>query len=131
MAAASDYLELKLLDHVLRNTSYSSPAAVYCSLHTGSPGDDDGGGNEVGSGVGYTRQAITNSAAASGQIANSAILTFGPCSTTDWGVISHIGIYDNSTGGQLLFHGAVTTTKNIQVGDSFQIAVGNLIVTLA
>jgi len=131
MAAASDYLELKLLDHVLRNTAYSSPSTVHCSLHTGDPGDDNGGGNEVPTGRGYTRQTITNAAAASGQIANSAILTFGPCTTTNWGVISHVGIYDASSSGNLLFHGAVTTTKNIEVGDSFQIAIGNLIVTLA
>ena len=30
----SNYLENKILDHVFRNTSYTSPTTVYVSLHS-------------------------------------------------------------------------------------------------
>jgi len=46
MAGKSDYLENKVLDHVLRNTSYTPPATVYLGLFTANP-TDAGGGTEV------------------------------------------------------------------------------------
>ena len=49
--AKSNYLELKVLDHFLGTSSTSAPSAVYLSLHTSSPGEDDG--NEI-SGNGYS-----------------------------------------------------------------------------
>jgi hypothetical protein len=131
MSAASDYLEDALLDHVLGNTAYTQPAN-FLSLHTGSPLDDDTGGNECqtpGSG-GYTRQALSFAAASGGSCSTDGTVTFS-AATTNWGTISHIGIYDAGTGGNLLFHGAVTTSKLIETGDTFQVSTGNLTITLA
>lgn len=44
--AKSDYLENKILDHVLNNTSYTSPTTVYFALFTSNPAED-GSGSEV------------------------------------------------------------------------------------
>lgn len=129
MSAASDYLENKLLDHSLATTSYTAPSGVYVSLHTGSPGDANDGANEI-SGGSYARQAATFGSASSGSASTSATITF-PAATASWGTISHIGIYDASTSGNLLFHGAVTTSKAIESGDTFQISSGNLTISLA
>lgn len=129
MSAASDYLENKLLDHSLATTSYTAPSGVYVSLHTGSPGDANDGANEI-SGGSYARQAATFGSASAGSASTSATITF-PAATASWGTISHIGIYDASTSGNLLFHGAVTTSKAIESGDTFQISSGNLTISLA
>ena len=128
MAAASDYLELKLLDHALATTAYTKPTNVYVGLHTGSPADDDSGANEI-TGNGYTRKVASFAAAASGSASTDATITFD-AATGNWGTITHISIYDAATSGELLFHGAVTTSKTIETGDTFQISSGNLTISL-
>lgn len=130
MSAASDYLENKVLDHALATTAYTAPAAVYVGLHTGSPGDDNSGANEVStSGTAYIRKAASFGAASGGSASTDATITFD-AATSNWGTISHIGIYDAESGGNLLFHGAVTTSKTIETGDTFQISSGNLTISL-
>jgi len=131
MSAASDYLEDALLDHVLGGTEYTQPTNIYLSLHTGSPGDANDGANEVTtSGSAYSRQSLSFAAASGGSASTDTTVTFS-AATSNWGTISHIGVYDASTGGELLFHGAVTTSKTIETGDSFQVSSGNLTITLA
>ena len=128
MAAASDFLELKLLDHALATTAYTAPGNVYVGLHTGSPGDDDAGSNEI-TGNGYTRKVAAFAAAASGSASTNATITFDAATGT-WGTITHISLYDATTSGNLMFHGAVTTSKTIETGDTFQISNGNLTISL-
>lgn len=123
----SDYLENKLLDHVLRNTTYTPPATVYAALYTAAP-SDSGGGTEV-SGGSYARKAITFGAAASGSISNSAIVDFGTASA-DWGTVTHAGILDASSGGNLLFWNALTASKSVISGDSFTFQIGQLVAAL-
>jgi len=48
-----------------------------------------------------------------------------------WGTITHFGIFDALTTGNLLVHGALTTSKTIDTGDVFKIASGSLTVTFA
>jgi hypothetical protein len=128
MAAASDYLELKLLDHSLGTASMTAPSNVYVGLHTGSPLDNNSGSNEI-SGNGYTRKVAAFAAAASGSASTSGTITFD-AATGNWGTITHISIYDATTTGNLMFHGAVTTSKTIETGDTFQISTGNLTISL-
>lgn len=128
MSAASNFLENKLLDHSLGTTAYTAPSAVYVGLFTSDP-TDAGTGTEV-SGGSYARQEATFGAASGGSASTSATVTF-PAATANWGTITHIGIYDASSSGNLLYHGAVTTSKTIETGDTFQISSGNLTITLA
>ena len=128
MSAMSDYLENKFLDHFLGTTSTSAPAAVYLSLHTTSP-TADGSGAEL-SGSGYTRQAISFGSASSSVASNDAAVEFS-AATGDWGTITHIGVWDASTSGNLLFHGALTASKTIATGDIFKVAVGGVDITAA
>ena len=130
MSAASNYLELKLLDHALGTASYTMPADVYVGLHTGSPLDTNLGANEIStSGTAYVRKIATFAAAASGAASTNATITFD-AATANWGTITHISIYDASSAGNLLFHGAVTTSKTIETGDTFQISSGNLTISM-
>jgi hypothetical protein len=128
MAEMSNYLENALINVTLRNTSYTSPAAVYISLHTADP-TDAGTGTEV-SGGSYARQSATFGAPSNGVSTATADITFPQASGT-WGTIGWIGIWDASTTGNMLYHTALDVSKAIDTGDIFKIAAGSLTVTLA
>lgn len=127
MSKISDYAENKLLDHILGTASYTSPTNIYLSLYTSDPGDDDSGTEIAGSG--YSRQLITFNAAASGSASLATEVTFTASGGT-WGTVSHMGIHDASTGGNLLWHGPLTNSKTIEDGDSLTWAVGSLTCTI-
>ena len=128
MAEFSNFLENALINATLRATTYTSPATVYVSLYTTDPTDADTG-TEV-SGGSYARTAVTFGAPSNGVTTNSADVTF-PTATASWGTVTHIGIHDALTTGNLLFHTPLDTSKTIDSGDIFKITTGNLSVTLA
>jgi hypothetical protein len=137
MTAASNYLENKVLDHVLKNTAYTQPSNLYIGLYTNTSANAatnlEAGTltDEVStSGTAYARQTVAFSAASGGTSATSATVTFATA-TASWGTITHVAILDASTSGNVLFWGAVTTAKAIDSGDTFQITSGNLSISLA
>jgi hypothetical protein len=127
MAEFSDYLENKVLDHVLRNVSYSSPTTVYVGLYTTDP-TDAGSGTEV-TGGSYARQVLSVTTASAGIVTSSADINF-PQATASWGSVGYLGILDALSSGNLLMHTALTTAKTIDTGDILKISSGNLTVTL-
>ena len=124
----SNYLENALINATLRNTSYTSPAAVYIGLYTSDPTDANTG-TEV-SGGSYTRTAVTMGAPSNGVSTNTAAVEF-PQASGSWGTVGWIGILDASTSGNLLYHSPLDVSKTISSGDIFKIAIGSLSVTLA
>jgi hypothetical protein len=128
MSAMSDYLENEILDHILGTGAYTMPSTVYVGLSTGSFNDDNSG-TEL-SGSGYARQAIAFNAASSGTADNSGAVDF-PAATGSWGTVSHFGLFDASTGGNLLIHGALTASKAVDTGDILRIAAGDMDITAA
>tara|TARA_R100001594_G_scaffold77656_2_gene112240 strand:+ start:1402 stop:1887 length:486 start_codon:yes stop_codon:yes gene_type:complete len=161
MSAASNYLELEILDHILRygngsltagtGAGYQPPATVYVALFSNSGGgaatalesgtnSTSGTGNwgyyEINNGS-YARQSVTFAAASSGSCASNATVTF-PVATANYNTagsqgatVTHLAIMDASTSGNLLFYGALTTSKTVSSGDQFTISSGNLTVSLA
>ncbi len=125
--SASNYLENKILDHVLGSSALAQPSALYVALSTGSF-NDDASGTEL-SGNGYSRKVITFGTASSGSIASNSAVEFDTA-TGDQGTISHFGIFDASSGGNLLYHGAFSSSKVISTGDVLKIASGSLTVSL-
>jgi hypothetical protein len=128
MAEMSNFLENALINATLRNTAYTSPSTVYLALYTSDPTDADTG-TEV-SGTSYARQSITFGAPSNGASTNSAAIEF-PQAGGSWGTVTHVGIRDASTAGNLLYHTALDASKTIATGDVFRIASGSLSVTLA
>jgi len=130
MAEMSDYLEVKLLNLTLNGTAFTAVNNPYVSLHTADP-TDAGTGTEV-SGGSYARTAASFATASgtSGLVATDADVTFPTCTST-WGVVGWIGLWDASTGGNMLYHTALDATKTIDTGDIFKITTGNLTVELA
>jgi hypothetical protein len=123
MAEFTDYMENKIIDHMLRNQSFSPPATVYLALYTAAPGES-GGGTEV-SGGSYARQAVTLSAASGGASSNSADITF-PTATADWGTITHCALMDASTGGNMLMYTALDASKTVNNGDTLKFNASSL-----
>lgn len=128
MAEISNYLENALINGTIRGTSYTAPSTVYVGLYTSDPTDADTG-TEV-SGGSYARQSATFAAPSNGSSASNADITF-PQATANWGTVGWIGILDASTSGNLLYHTQLEASKNIETGDIFKIASGNLTVTLS
>ena len=128
MTAMSDFLENEILDHVLGTGSYTMPSAPHIALSTGSFGDDNSG-TEL-SGSAYTRKPIAFAAASSASAATNATVTF-PTATGSWGAVAFWGIFDASTSGNLLIHGAFAASKTIGNGDVLRINSGDLTVTAA
>lgn len=139
MSAASNYLENKVLDHVLRVASYTQPSGLWLALFTNTSGNA-ASNLEAGtltdeistSGSAYSRQSISFNSASSGSSASSATVTFSTA-TSNWGTITHVAVMDGGTAGagNVLFYGAVTTSKTIENGDTFQVSSGNLTISLA
>lgn len=124
-----NYLETALINATLRNLSYTSPGTVYVALYTSNPAEDNSG-TEV-SGNNYSRQSAAFSAPTDGVSTNSADITF-PTSSGSWGEVTHFGIMDNSSGGNLLYYGELGTSVNISAANMIVlIPSGSLSVTIA
>jgi hypothetical protein len=128
MAAMSNYLENALINATLRNTTYTSPATVYVGLFTSDP-TDAGTGTEC-TGASYARKSMAFGAPSNGASTNSSDVEFDQA-TGAWGTITHFGILDALTSGNLLYHGALTSSKVIEDGDVFKFASAAVSVTLA
>lgn len=123
----TNYLEVKVLDHVLGTASYTSPADVYISLHTADP-TDAGTGTEVAGGS-YARKIMTFSGAAtvsgvtSASNASDIVWTNLPSTT-----VTHVAIWDALTTGNCLYHAPLSAPKVIGAGDGYTISTGQLVV---
>jgi hypothetical protein len=119
--AASDYLEDKLRRHIFGTATFTKPTALWVALFTTSP--DDAGGVEVAA-PSYARiQRNPGDAnwtfpdAAGGEANNTAEIIF-PVPDESWGQVVAVGIYDASTGGNLLTYGNLANVKTVNEGDS-------------
>jgi len=131
MANASNYLENAILNFFLRNQSTPQPAQVFLALYINDPTDADTG-TEVSGGAYVRKQATFGAPSVTGTravVSNNAKVEFD-IATSDWGLVSHWGIRDAATGGNLLVRGSFSRVENIQTGNRFTIEVGNLQVTV-
>ena len=124
MSDMCNYLEDKLIDHILRNVAYTSPSTVYLALLTADPTETGSTTNEV-AGASYARQEIVFDAPTDGVTQNTYDVEF-PQATEDWGTVSHILVMDAQTGGNPLYHKELNTAKQITTDDIFKIPAGNL-----
>lgn len=132
----SDYLENKVLDHVLGGSDYTRPATVYLAAFTVTP-SDAGGGTEA-TGGGYARKAITNNstnfpAAASGSKANGATFALDAFSGSVSAGAAFVawGLFDALTSGNLLYWGSLAAgdQKVYTTNDQFTVPAGSMTIT--
>lgn len=124
----SDYLENKVLDHVLGGGDFARPATVYVGYFIAAP-TDAGGGTEPAGGS-YARAAVTNNstnfpAAVGGVKSNGTVINFAQA-TSAQGTAVAVGVWDALSGGNLLFWAMLTTPKTIQSGDTPNFSIGAL-----
>lgn len=79
--------------------------------------------------VSYARQKVMFVEPTEGQTSNNTDILF-PIATEGWGSITHIGIFDSETGGNLLFKSPAEFVKNIDVSSQYKIPKNYLIVRL-
>ena len=124
----SNYLETEILDHVFGGAAYTAPATLYLALHTANP-DEDGSGAEVStSGTAYARQTVAFTT--SGNTTSNTSAVEYSTATANFGTVTHVGVWDASTAGNLLAYAALTSSKTIETGDVFRVPAGDLDITL-
>ncbi len=135
MAALSNYLENELLDMILRSEAWSEPSSVWIGLWTADDGLESGTLTSEVSGGSYAREEVGGGSglnftvASAGSSDNAQKITF-TTATASWGIITHVAIMDASTSGNVLFHGALSSSVTISNGDTFEFDVGDLTCTL-
>ena len=122
--------ETHTLQYLLTSDALTRPTAWYVALFTSDPTDTGSAGTEVSIGTGYARTpavfTVTGDTAS-----NSGAVEFPAASGGNWGTVSHIGVMDAATGGNMIVHAALTTSKAINDGDVFRIPTGDLDITAA
>lgn len=129
----SDFIELEILDQIFGGEAYTAPANLFVALFTAAP-SDAGGGTEV-TGNGYARVSVANNltnwpAASAGAKSNGVAIQFPTASGGNWGTVTHFGIYDASTAGNLIGWAALTASQVINDGTTATFAIGDLDITL-
>jgi len=122
----TNFVETEILDHVFAGAAYTAPSTKYLALFTGAPGET-GGGTEV-SGGGYARQSVAFTTSGN-TTSNNAAVEY-PTATANYGTVTHVGVYDASSSGNLMAYAALSSNKTIETGDVFRVPSGDLDITL-
>ena len=122
----TNFLETEILDHVFAGAAYTAPTTKYLALYTAAPGET-GGGTEL-SGSGYARQTVAFTTVGN-TTSNNASVEF-PTASGSWGSVTHVGVFDALTSGNLMAYATLTSAKTIDSGDVFRIPSGDLDITL-
>lgn len=131
MSGFSTYLSQMIINAVLRGQAFTVPSTLYLALFTSDPTDNNVTTNEV-SGPWYARKATGawsapvgtgNSSSNSNQIQFDAV-------TGAQVTVSHWGIYDALTSGNLLFSDSIGTPKTFGIGDVPVIAASAQTITV-
>ncbi len=136
MSQMSDYLEVELRKHIFRTGSMTKPAALYISLHTANPTDAASGAEVTGGSYARVQRDPLDANwsapdSTGGVTANVAAVTF-PAPTANWGVVTHFGVWDAASAGNMVCYGALGTSKTINNGDAApSFGAGSLVITFA
>ena len=138
MANFSNYAEDAIINSWLRVQAAYKPAAIYIGLWTTTLTDASTGssGTEV-SGGGYAREQVVQAdanwdatAGGDGHTANTLDIEF-TTATASWGTVTDVMVVDASSAGNSLFWGALTSSKTVDIDDTFKFAAGDLDITIA
>lgn len=120
MAGFSTHLANAIINYTLRGQTMPTIAGTYFALFTADPTDAFTAGTEVSAGW-YGRKATGAWAApTTGVTYNAARVEFDPVASAPV-TITHVGIVDALTGGNLLYSEALSTPKTLAINDVFVI----------
>ena len=123
----SNFLETEILDHVFAGAAYTAPTTKYLALFTAVADGEAGSVTEV-TGGGYARQTVAFTTSGN-TTSNNAAVEF-PTATANYGTVTHVGVYDASSSGNLMAYAALSSNKTIETGDVFRVPSGDLDITL-
>jgi len=124
----TNFLETEILDHVFAGSAYTAPTTKYLALYTAAPGET-GGGTEVSTtGTAYARQSVAFSTTGN-TTSNTAAVEY-PTATASFGTVTHVGVFDAATAGNLMAYATLSSSKTIDTGDVFRVPTGDLDITL-
>tara|TARA_R100000935_G_C2836121_1_gene168199 strand:+ start:1560 stop:1946 length:387 start_codon:yes stop_codon:yes gene_type:complete len=128
MSELSNYLENKFLNITLNNATALTVTTPYLALFTNDP-TDAGSGTEC-NWSGYARQTMSFATATDGSAATDAPITFPAVSGSDV-TVTHMGIFDASSSGNLLYHTILDASKTLSADDVMSFATGSATVTMS
>ena len=123
----TNFLETEILDHVFAGAAYTAPGTKYLALFTALADGEAGSVTEV-SGGGYARQSVAFTTSGN-TTSNNAAVEY-PTATANYGTVTHVGVYDASSSGNLMAYAALSSNKTIETGDVFRVPSGDLDITL-
>ena len=124
----TNYLETEILDHVFGGSAYTAPSTLYLGLFTAAPGETGGGTEVTTSGTAYARQSVAFTTTGN-TTSNSSSIEYATA-TASFGTVSHVGVFDAATGGNLMAYATLSSAKSIDTGDVFRVPLGDLDITL-
>ena len=124
----SNTFETHTLQYLFTTTSVTRPTAWYIALFTSNPAEDASGTEVSTSGTAYARQSATFTVSGN-EATNSAAIEF-PTATASYGTVTHIGVFDAASAGNLIAYAALTTSKAIDTGDVLRLPANDLDVTM-
>ncbi len=137
--SASNYTEDNVINTTLRGQAFPVPSNVYVALFTADPTDANVTANEVQTSAwpAYARQDAAQGGAidsgwtapSDGVSSNAKTIEFPANDGAASVVVTHFGLYDALTGGNLLYHAPLDNTKTIEVGDVLAWAIGAIVAT--
>ena len=128
MSELSNYLEDQFLAISLKGATAYTVATPYLALFSTDP-TDSGSGNEC-SWTGYARQSMTFGTISNGSVSSTGEITF-PAVAGSNVTVTHIGVYDALTSGNLLYHTSLDSSKVLAATDTMSVAAGGVSVTLS
>ena len=124
IAVKSTYLKQEVVKAVLGEATFPSISNVYLALYAGNVTVDDDTSKEV-SGGSYGRQQLSFANASGGSKTSDTAETFSSMPAV---TVTHWGIRDASSGGNLLYFGAFDLPIELNATDDLPIASGDIVI---
>ena len=131
MANASNFLRSQIGAEFLNLGSATLPTELHIALFTDSVAAD-GTGTEV-TGGSYALKSISASSFTDDGVGGFTLntsLEFTAASGS-WGTVVSMGIYDASTGGNLIVFDDLAASKTITTGDAFRFNTGSIVINIS
>lgn len=120
----TNFAESLTLNYILTTNSVTRPTEFHIGLFTAAPGEA-GGGTEV-TGGSYVRRPVTFAVSGTAPtLAQNPTAVEWPTATANWGVITHVAVFDASSGGNMIDYAMLDSSKEILNGDVFRIPVNS------
>jgi hypothetical protein len=127
--AFSNYLEDEITGWINGTTFDAAPTSTFVQLYSQDP-------TEAGSPTGalYTRVEVaaggwTRVTSGTATLSNTAAITI-TSSAASGATASHVGVFNASASGDMLFYGALAASKVIASGDEVKFNAGALVLTV-